>query len=503
MSTLAGLDRLNAVFLKELRQALRGRAFAILFPITVAVGVALAITVMVDAGDRTGQGPIVLQTILGVLAVAVLGLVPFSTFQSMAGEWDEGTHDLLVLSHLSPTRIVLGKLLTASVESALYVCAFLPLLLFTFLLSGVDVRDVIVLVALLYAASIAMSCVAMSLAGLSRTKLWRVILLACLAGVGLLAWIGSVAMIEWTVLRGRGITSAAMTDELAITLALIGVTGVIAFAFAATRIAHPEDDRSGPVRIAISALLVVTLTWFALDPFGMYGRTAVWALVIVLGVLLAVFAIFFVTEPERLPRRTATRVPKNAVFALLATPFLPGGGRGVLWWMLQLVILFVWAYVAADPPAMHAGIPVSDLHSWSARSVERWIAMMAYFLVYLAGISLALTSFRRRSYGALAARLILPSVAVLSMVLPILVGFLTDNPTWMNGRHALNPFWVSDWGRAGAATEAMQTWAIFAGVVVLLLNAPRLASSFREIQVASRARRAAAVKHAKVAAHAT
>lgn len=505
MNTLAGLDRLNAVFLKELRQALRGRTFAILFPITVAIGVALAITVLVDAGDRTGQGPNVLQTILGVLAVAVLGLVPFSTFQSMAGEWDEGTHDLLVLSHLSPTRIVLGKLLTASVESALYVCAFLPLLLFTFLLSGVDVRDVIVLVALLYAASIGMSCVAMSLAGLSRTKFWRVILLACLAGVGLLAWIGSFAMIEWTILRGRGITSAAMSDELVATVAVIGVTGILAFAFAATRIAHPEDDRSGPVRIAITALLVVTLAWFGFDPFGGVGRTPVWPLAIVLGVLTAILAVFFVTEPERLPRRTATRVPKNAALALLATPFLPGGGRGVLWWMLQLAILLVWAFLAADPPTMHVGSPVVNLHSWTAHSVELWIAMMAYFLVYIAGMSLALTSLRRRSYGPLAARLIVPSVAVLSMVLPVLVGFLTRNPAWIDGRHALNPFWVGidGWGSADSGKDTIQTWAIFAGIVVLLLNAPRIASSFREIQVASRARRAAAVRVDEVAAHAT
>jgi len=490
-------DRLNPVFLKELRQSLRGRTFAILFPATVAIAVALAITVLVDSSGASNLGPQVFLPIFTVLSVAVLGLVPFSTFQSMSGEWDEGTQDLLVLSHLSPMRIVLGKLLTSAIEAGLYVCAFLPLLLFTFLLAGVDVRDVLFLVVTLYAASLGMSCVAMSLAGLSRSRFWRVILLAALAGIGLLAVIAAFSMSEMFVLRGLGLGSTYSSDEVWVALITIVVVGSLTFAFAATRIAHPEDDRSGPVRITLSSLLVAFLAFFYLAPVSIVGTPSILQIVLFMTVLSAIFAVFFVTEPERLPRRTATRIPKNPVLAILAAPFLPGGGRGVLWWFAQLAFLVVWATLMQAGRGPSAG-GWAKWDNWGPDGVARFTAFTAYFVVYLAGFSLLMTSLRRRSYGPLAARLTLPSLAMLSMVVPILIGFLVEKRAWQNGEHALLPFWVA-FDEAQAATRG---WAIVVGALVVLANVPRLVRSVQEVLVASRKRRTSTATRSEVSAHA-
>lgn len=497
MSAGARSDRLNPVFLKELRQSLRGRTFAILFPTSVAIAVALAIMVIVDLQGSEKIGAHVFVPIFTVLGVALLGLVPFSTFQSMAGEWDEGTHDLLVLSHLSPARIVIGKLATAAVEGALYLCAFLPLLLVTFVLSGVDVRDVLFLVGAQYAASLALSCVAMSLAGLTHGKFWRVILLAALAGLGFLAVIASYGLSEAFVQHGRGVGTTYASDEVWATVIVIGLTGAVAFAFATTRIADREDDRSSPVRITLTALLAVTLLGLELDPTGGIGKPPYLMFAVIFGVISAIFAVGFVTEPERLPRRAATRVPRSPVLALLAAPFLPGGGRGVLWWMLHVAVLGAWA--AAHP----AGAPrtwVSSFDVWRDWTIEgglRWASVMAYFYAYLAGLSLLTTRLRERSYGPLATRMILPSVAILSMVLPNMVGFLIGSRAWQNGEHALNPFWVMDADGKGTSRAIAVAFAL----VVLLANAPRLVRSVREILDASRARRAHAERRPEAAVH--
>ena len=496
MSARARSDRLNPVFLKELRQSLRGRTFAILFPGTVAIAVALAITVLVDSSGSANLGPQVFVPIFLVLSVAVLGLVPFSTFQSMSGEWDEGTQDLLVLSHLSPMRIVLGKLLTSAIEAGLYVCAFLPLLLFTFLLSGVDVRDVLFLVGSLYAASLGMSCVAMSLAGLSRSRFWRVILLAALAGIGFLAVLAAFGISESFVLRGRGLGSTYASDEVWAAISAILIVGSLTFAFAATRIAHPEDDRSGPVRITLSGLLVSFLAWLYLAPTSIVGVPSILQIVLFMTVLSASFAVFFVTEPERLPRRTATRIPKNPVLAVLAAPYLPGGGRGVLWWFAQLAILGVWASLMQAERGWGTG-GWSKWDRWGPDGIARFAAFTAYFVVYLAGFSLLMTRLRQRSYGPFAARLILPSLAVLSMVVPILIGFLIENRAWQNGQHALLPFWVAFQENQGAT----RGWAICVGVLVALANGPRLARSVQEVLVASEKRRASTVWCREVSAH--
>lgn len=482
MKRAATSDRWNPILLKEVRQALRGRMFAFLFPATVLVGVGLAIAVLVDGHMRTNLGPQVFLPVFTVLGIAALGLVPFSAFQSMGAEWDEGTHDLLVLSHLSPTRIVLGKLLTASVESGLYFAAFLPILLFTFLLNGVALQDVLFLVGMLYAASLAMSAVAMSFAGLTRVRFWRVVLLAALAGVGFLALLGGFEVAEQFVLRGRGLGSSFSTDEVVITSTLVFGCGSLAFAFAATRIAHPEDDRSGPVRIAGTALLLVTLGFVTMDVIGTGSGMPIYVLAVVVGVLASIFAVFFVTEPERLPRRCAHRIPSRPWVALLLVPFLPGGGRGVLWWLLQLVIVVIWASVleSAHPMTM------SFRDRWSPETFGRWCAFMAYFVVYLAGFSLALTSLRKRANGPLLARIILPAAAVLSMLLPMFLGFLVDDHGWQNGHHPFFPFDLLD----GSGRKDVRILAIIVASAVLAANLPRLTRSVQEVLAASRARRA-------------
>ena len=37
-------------------------------------------------------------------------------------------------------------------------------------------------------------------------------------------------------------------------------------------------------------------------------------------------------------------VPSNPVMAAIAAPFLSGGGRGVLWFLLQLAAIAAWAF---------------------------------------------------------------------------------------------------------------------------------------------------------------
>ncbi len=494
MKASATSDRWNPILLKEVRQALRGKMFAFLFPATVLVGVGLAITVLVDSHLQTNMGPQVFLPVITVLGIAALGLVPFSAFQSMGAEWDEGTHDLLVLSHLSPTRIVLGKLLTASVESGLYFAAFLPILLFTFLLNGVALQDILFLVGMLYAASISMSAIAMSLAGLTRVRFWRVVLLAVLAGIGFLALLGGYELAEQFVQRGRGLSSSSAGDEVLAVTTLVFGSGVLAFAFAATRIAHPEDDRSGSVRIACTALLVATLAALSVTVVRTGSGIPTYMAAVIIGVLVSCLAVFFVTEPERLPRRCAHRIPSHPLLALLLTPFLPGGGRGVLWWFLQLAIVATWA------SALESVYPYSRSFRdhWSLETFIRWCAFMSYFAVYLAGFSLALGPLRKRSYGPLAARIILPSVAVLSMVVPMFLGFLFDDSRWQNGHHPFFPFEIID--RGGEAS--VRAGALLVAFLVLVVNAPRLVRSVEEVLAASRARRSVQARTGTEAARA-
>lgn len=487
MSARARSDRLNPVLLKEIRQALRSRTFAILFPACLAVAVVIAVAVLVDSSHKENPGPDVFLPVFVVLEIAALGLVPFSAFQSMAGEWDEGSHDLLVLSHLSPGRIVLGKLLTAAVESALYFCAFLPLLLFTFLLRGVDVRDVLFLVCTLYVASLAMSCVALAAAGLSRVRFLRVVLLAALAGLGFGALVVGAELAQQFVERGRGFGSGFAMDELLVlTFTLIG-SGLIAFLFAATRIAHPEDDRSSGPRLAFTAILVAALAVFGFGLVGNVSQRDLFEVASVMAVCISIPAICFVTEAEKLPRRVRANVPAGAVRAIVAAPFLPGGGRGVLWYLLQLALIAIWAFAVS---ASVTPSPVDNAKGWDAEGAQRWFTLIAYFMVYVAGFSLLLRRFTEKAGGRLIARLALPVLALLSMLLPALIGFVFGIRGWESMRHPFFPFWTI--GEPNVRYSF--TYVSLIGVAVLVASAPRLARAVGEVLAARRVRSARALE---------
>ncbi len=86
----------------------------------------------------------------------------------------------------------------------------------------------------------------------------------------------------------------------------------------------------------------------------------------------AAFGLFFVTEPDRLSRRVARGIPRRPLARLVAAPFYPGGGRGMLLVMGMLAVPSVLTVLLA----MFAG-----------RSMENELAALAagclYVLLYL------------------------------------------------------------------------------------------------------------------------
>jgi hypothetical protein len=179
------------------------------------------------------------------------------------------------------------------------------------------------------------------------------------------------------------------------------------------------------------------------------------------------------------------------VLAAVAAPFLSGGGRGVLWFLLQLAIVAAWAY------ALSATLPQSPhTHSqaWDVNGARRWFALTAYFVVYVAGFSLLLRRFTPRPGGRLAARIALPVLALLSMLLPALIGFVADVRGWDDMRHPFFPFWVISDSQPSYPRAA----AIVCAALVLLFSAPRLVRGVTEVLAARRVR---AARPLEVAAH--
>lgn len=487
MSAFAsGADpRSGAVLVKEVRAALRGRTFRILFGATLSLAAVGATLVLADSfgRDSIAQGRDFFQAVYVCLAIALFALVPFSAFTSMGAEWDESTLELLVTSDLRPRQIVLGKLGAAAIEAMLYTSAFAPFLAFAFLMRGVDGIHIAGHVLGAFVSSLAYAALALWLSCLTRIRVVRVLLLVVLA-IGAIGLVVASSEIAQGVLRTRPVLGVYAAEVLAWVLGAVAV-GSLAVALASQQIAHDEENRSTPVRATSSVWLLAFFAWSAIEAL-LGGRTAPLDPLQFAIVFLACLHVFLATEAEALPRRVRLDVPAQRWKALLSIPFLPGGGRAVLLYLAQIAFLFAGAMLVENLHRLVHGRSVSL--EWTG--MDRVGVVALYFATYVALGSWIASPWTGTARGRLVARLAIPIVVFASMVVPQVVA------AFFGGRvdRWTDPFlpFVAE----GHFHDA--DWSVVFTVVASLLalalagSAPRIVRAVREVLAASRARAGAA-----------
>jgi hypothetical protein len=91
-------DRLNPILVKESRQAMKSRQFVVTFSLLLICGWVWTVLFIVSglpAIYYAPAGPGVLMGYYAVLSVPLLIVVPYAAFRSLAGEWEDGTFELL------------------------------------------------------------------------------------------------------------------------------------------------------------------------------------------------------------------------------------------------------------------------------------------------------------------------------------------------------------------------------------------------------------------------
>ena len=100
-------DRFNPIVVKEVRQALKSRQFAVTFLLLLLAAWAGSIFGVSFLGESIDYGSSAVTFYAGflfALCVATLVIVPFSTFRSIIEERTETTLELLQITALSPRR---------------------------------------------------------------------------------------------------------------------------------------------------------------------------------------------------------------------------------------------------------------------------------------------------------------------------------------------------------------------------------------------------------------
>ncbi len=472
-------DRLNGVLVKEVRQALRGNYFRWTFWTTLSGATLIAVMRLMWEGAGAADGQEFFQIQFACLALAVHAFVPFSAFMAMGGEWEENTYDLLCLSNLKPRQIVLGKVLAAGVQAALYYCAFGPFLVFSFLLKGIDPLVVALLLAGSLLLSLCLSTTAVAISTLSAKRPVRMLLQALLAGVLFVATVGSMQVgfaLSTMAHLVRDREFAAATGVVAITL--VWITG-FAFAAAVSRLAHSEENASTPGRVWTLLAVPWTLGGFAMFQPSIPGLDRGELALLWFGFgSSVVFAnsVLFASERERLGRRVRTSIPSKRSMALLSAPLLPGGGRGLVFFVLGEALLF--AGLAAVRIAN--GEPLLDV--LAGDHAEAMGLMVLYGFTYLAFAPVLVRSPERVGVRRVATLALIGAGAFL----PTAVGFFVGSTLLRRGDHAGNPVWGVERAFHSGPQLASLLPLFVACAMALVLSLRRVSNGFGEVLDASR-----------------
>ena len=468
-------DRVNPILVKEVRQALRGKYFRVLFWITLLVGTLIGVGIVsaIEEISFVETGRVFFMAIFGVLSAAVHCFVPFSAFLATSAEWDENTYDLLIISNLRPRQIVQGKLLSALIQALLYYSAFGPFLVFAFLLNGIDLGSVGVILAGSVATSVALTFVGIAASSLATNKVMRVVLMA-LFGAGLIAaWGMSMGLASGITFEPQVLSSIEGQVAFVAYLTVAVVVALLAQSIALGRFAHEEENRSTPLRVMSTVLVLFASAWGAwlVQQFG--DSESVFACHCGAAALLFFPWLISSTEPEELGRRASAVGPKGTLATLLSAPFMPGGGRAATLCFLQALLAVVTSQIALGFTASSA-LRLDN-------SVLAVAALYAYLLAYTVLPAGVAAYFVQRRSARVLLRILMVVAIPVGIVIPAMLSMFFGSGPGSAFSHPLNPFstlYDIQFGAPSPFTFAVLGLTL---LLALLVNAPRVFAGLREV----------------------
>jgi len=133
----------SSILVKETRQALKSRQFVwTFFALMTLVATWSFFALSQTQSDGTlprDVGSTMLIGYLWILGAPLCIIIPFTTYRSLAQEFEDGTIQMVLITTMKPWQIVAGKLGSAMLQMMVYLSVIAPCVAFCYLLRGVDV----------------------------------------------------------------------------------------------------------------------------------------------------------------------------------------------------------------------------------------------------------------------------------------------------------------------------------------------------------------------------
>jgi hypothetical protein len=171
-------DRFNPVVVREVRQALKARAFIGVFSCLLICCWAYSVIAVLRYQDSIVYfelGPQFYLVYLLMLIGCLMFAIPSGAFFSMSQEFRDRAFEMLAITALSPSQIVSGKLQGAVVMMMIYGSAIAPFVCLSYMLGGLGLIGVFFSLTGLFLVSISLSMFAVMLGALCQ-KPWMEVL---------------------------------------------------------------------------------------------------------------------------------------------------------------------------------------------------------------------------------------------------------------------------------------------------------------------------------------
>lgn len=336
---------ISPMLVKELRQGVQSGAFAWTF-ILLQVAMFLLMTFWVLNRSTGLQSRLEVNQLFHGFFWAVFGfaaaiILPVRAAGSMTAERIGNTLDLLRLTHLSSTQIVLGKWLAVMAQVLLIAAAVLPYLVLQYFFGGLDiVADLFSFMVVLLVAAV---ITAGSLAAAGQSPLTRGLITAFfffavpnfLGGAG--SVFGTAVLSPWSALPAIVVVAVLLTAVMLV--------------YAAAAIAPPAENHAARVR-----LLALVATGLALVAGGWFGPISASFVIAVTVLLVAGIAIAELTsDPVELASIHAPFARLGPFGRLAAMVLTPGWATAICFTLLVAPLLglaVVSGFPGLPPTAM-------------------------------------------------------------------------------------------------------------------------------------------------------
>lgn len=489
---------LNPILVKEARQALKSRQFAITFALLLICGWGWSIVGLAMAGPGAGYtstGPGMFVGYYMILAFPLLVIVPFGAFRSLASEQEDRTYELLCITALRPWQIISGKLGSALLQMLVYLSAISPCLAFTYLLRGISLPTILVVILWTSLVSLGLSVIGLLLATMSTQRHWQVVAsVAMIAGLMILFWIAAMIIVNMVVFDSDfPVNDPEFLVANGMLLTAYATYFALVFLAAAARITFASDNRSTKLRVVIAVQFMCLAAWSA--GIIAYWKSSDWE-VLLIGISFMLLHLFvtgalMTGESPELSLRVRRSLPRSFLGRVFLTWFNPGPGTGYLF-----TVSFALAGVcAAALGLLAAGMALVNTGRGSSQeeNVLAFAALGACYLIVYLGLGLLLVRALRRwiTIKPEIAAMVNAILVVLGCVVPMVIQ--ASSPAWYDSSYSLlhitNPFWstmhVSDGPGLPFETAPLLTLLGLAASVVFVANLPTIVREVRAIRIAT------------------